>query len=243
MPPQSRRIARRGKAVRRGPDLQSECAGRRPHRRRKYAVGRQVLDGPGRTRGASRAYVDGLDPPQRRPSTIAATIAAVARRPSPATTAVGWPPRSCLGRAANRGKLDRDPPRHARAQIVDRHRADPFRVKQRRLSGPRTDFRQLANLLRGEADGIVAPRAMAAGRVEAGQPPQMNGAGNPVGLARKTIFGGGKVLDHARYFRRTEPARQEVLAHALELVFRGQTLLDQPTMLFILRRWSSKWGL
>ena len=94
-----------------------------------------------------------------------------------------------------------DPPRQVWAQVVDRHIADPFRMKQRPLPGPRTDFRQLANLPRGEAGGIVAARAMAAGRVKAGQPPQMNGAGNRVGLARTAVFGSGKVLDHARYFR------------------------------------------
>ena len=90
-------------------------------------------------------------PVQRTPSTIAAMIAAVARRPSPATTTVGSAS-SASGRRRDLrnspGKLDRDPPRHIRAQIVDRHIADPFRVKQRRLLGPRTDFRQLANLPR-----------------------------------------------------------------------------------------------
>ena len=99
------------------------------------------------------------------------------------------------------GKLSGDPPRHVWAQVVDRHIAGPFRVKHRRLLGPRTDFRQLANLPRGEAAGVVTARAPAAGRVKAGQSPQVNGMGNPAGLARTAVFGGGKVLDHARYFR------------------------------------------
>ena len=141
-------------------------------------------------------------PVQRTPSTIAAMIAAVARRPSLATTTVAWPlPSRVAGLVIRRANSIGDPPRQIRAQVVDRHVADPFRVKQRRLPGPRTDFRQLANLPRGEAGGIVAPRAMAAGRMEAGQSPQMNGAGNRVGFARTAVFGGGKVLDHARYFR------------------------------------------
>lgn len=99
------------------------------------------------------------------------------------------------------GEFHGDSLRDVRPQVVDCRVAHSFCLKQRTRRRPRGDFRQLPRLPGRQPVGIIAPRAAAAGRMEAGQSSQMNGKGNGVAFARTTVVGSANSLAHARYFK------------------------------------------